>query len=299
MRILVTGSTGLIGSALIPLLSADGHTVFRMVRSVSASAENEIFWNPQLGVLNPAMLEGSDAVVHLAGESIAGARWTPEYKRRLLDSRVQGTRLLVETLLSLSRPPSVLVSASAIGFYGDRGAEILREESPPGTGFLPDLCRQWEQAAQPASKRGIRVVIPRIGVVLSGRGGALAKMLLPFRLGLGGKIGTGRQFMSWIVLDDLVGSIRHMIQDRSLSGPVNTVSPRAVTNLEFTKALGNALSRPTLFPLPAFAARLALGEMADELLLAGARVEPARLSAAGFQFQYPELRAALGHVLKG
>lgn len=298
MRILITGSTGLIGSALIPLLTADGHTVFRIVRRVSGSAENEIFWNPQVGVLNPAMLEGSDAVVHLAGESIAGGRWTPESKRRIFDSRIQGTKLLVETLLSLSRPPSVLISASAIGFYGSRGEEILREESSPGTGFLPDLCRLWEEAAQPASNKGIRVVMPRIGLVLSGRGGALAKMLLPFRLGLGGKVGPGSQIVSWIAIDDLVGSIRHMIRDKNLSGPVNAVSPRAVTNLEFTKALGRVLSRPTLFPLPAFAARIALGEMAEELLLSSARVEPTRLSAAGFHFQYPELRSALEHVLK-
>jgi uncharacterized protein (TIGR01777 family) len=297
MKILVTGSTGLIGSALIPSLLADGHSVVRLVRKISVTPANEVFWDPRLGTLNPAMLEGYDAVVHLAGESIAGARWTPENKRRILDSRVQGTRLLVEALLSLSKPPGVLISASAIGFYGNRGAEILREESPPGTGFLPDLCRQWEDAAQPASKRGIRVVTPRIGLVLSGQGGALARMLLPFKLGVGGKIGPGNQYLSWIALDDLVGSIRHMIQDQDLSGPVNAVSPRAVTNLEFTRALGRTLSRPTLFPLPAFAARIVLGEMADELLLASARVEPARLLATGFQFRFSELEAALRHVL--
>jgi uncharacterized protein (TIGR01777 family) len=297
MKILVTGSTGLIGSALIPSLLADGHSVVRLVRRVSATPANEILWDPRLGTLNAAMLEGYDAMVHLAGESIAGARWTPENKRRILDSRVQGTRLLVEALLSLSKPPGVLISASAIGFYGNRGAEILREESPPGKGFLPDLCRQWEEAAQPASKRGIRVVTPRIGLVLSGRGGALARMLLPFKLGVGGKIGPGNQYMSWIALDDLVGSIRHMIQDQDLSGPVNAVSPQPVTNLEFTRVLGRTLSRPTLFPLPAFAARIVLGEMADELLLASARVEPARLLAAGCQFRFPELQGALRHVL--
>jgi hypothetical protein len=267
------------------------------VRLVSAAASNEIFWNPALGSLNPETLEGFDAVVHLAGESIGGARWNPETKRRIGDSRIQGTQLLVETLLGLSKPPGVLVSASAIGFYGSRGEEILNEASSPGEGFLPDLCQRWEQAAQAAASRGIRVVNPRIGLVLSRNGGALAKMLLPFKLGLGGKIGSGSQYMSWITLDDLVGSIRHMILDSDLSGPVNAVSPQPVTNLKFTRALGRALRRPTLFPAPAFALRIALGEMADALLLSSTRVEPARLHASGYQFLHPELEAALRSVL--
>jgi len=298
MRILVTGSSGLVGSALTVSLLTEGHTVVRLVRRPSADPEHEIFWDPIGGILKPAMLEGIDAAVHLAGESIAGGRWTPEKKQRIFDSRLRGTKLLVEALLSLSKPPGALISASAIGFYGNRGEEILREDNAPGTGFLPDLCRHWEDAAQAASKSRIRVVIPRIGLVLSERGGALGKMLLPFRLGLGGKIGSGNQYVSWIVLDDLVRAIRHMIQDRNLSGPVNAVSPRAVTNLEFTRALGRALSRPALFPLPAFAARIVMGEMADELLLSSARVEPVRLVATGYRFQFPELKDALDHILK-
>ncbi len=297
MKILVTGTTGLVGSALIPALTSDGHQVIRLVRKVSATPTNEIFWNPSLGTLNPATLEGFDAVVHLAGQSIAGARWTPEYKKRILSSRIQGTKLLVEALLSVSKPPSVLVSASAVGYYGNRGDEILREESTHGAGFLADLCLRWEAAAKPAAGRGIRVVMPRIGLVLSGNGGALGKMLLPFRLGVGGKIGSGSQYMSWISLDDLVGAIRHVILNQDIRGPVNAVSPQPVTNLEFTRALGRVLSRPTLVPLPAFAARMALGEMADELLLASARIEPSRLLATGFQFRFPDLQGALRHAL--
>ena len=206
--------------------------------------------------------------------------------------------MLVDGLLSTARPPSVLVSASAIGFYGDRGEELLREDSRPGSGFLPDLCGRWEEAAQAASAGKIRVVMPRIGLVLSRNGGALPRMLFPFKLGLGGRIGSGRQFMSWIALDDLTGAIRHMIQNQQLSGPVNAVSPRYVTNGEFTRILAKALSRPALFPVPAFAARIAFGEMADALLLSSARVEPVRLQAAGFRFLHPELESALSHILK-
>jgi hypothetical protein len=297
MKILVTGSSGLIGSALIRSLSGESHHVFRLVRRVSSAAENEIFWNPVLGTLNPDTLEGFDAVVHLAGEPIAGARWNSETRLRITKSRVQGTRLLVEALLDLSQPPRVLVSASAIGYYGNRGEEILTEQSAPGDGFLPDVCRKWEEAAHAASSKGIRVVNPRIGVVLSRRGGALAKMLLPFKLGLGGKIGSGSQYMSWITLEDLVGSIQHMILTPELSGPVNAVSPQPVANLEFTRALGRVLRRPTLLPAPAFALRIVLGEMADELLLSSTRVVPERLLAAGYAFHHPDLEPALRSVL--
>lgn len=297
MRILITGSTGLIGSALVSSLMASGHRIVRLIRKISSETPDQILWNPSIGLLNPAQLEAFDAVIHLAGESIAGARWNAEAKRRIRSSRLDGTKLLVDALLRLSQPPRVLLSASAIGYYGDRGDELLSETSPPGEGFLPELCREWEETAQAASAKGIRVVNPRIGLVLSSRGGALARMILPFKLGLGGRVGSGKQYLSWITIDDLVSAIRHMIENESLAGPVNAVSPQACTNREFTEALGHALSRPTLIPLPAFAARLALGEMADALLLASTRVEPSRLQASGYRYLHPHLPAALHHVL--
>jgi|SRR5687767_4001516 len=297
MKILVTGSTGLVGSALIPHLAGGGHNVRRLVRSKKSLAKDEVGWDPAAGTIDAAGLEGLDAVVHLAGENIAAGRWTSEKKARIRDSRVKGTRLLAETLSRLAKPPKVLVSVSAIGYYGDRGKEILVEESGPGTGFLAEVCRAWEAAAEPAVRSGIRVVHPRIGVVLSRDGGALKMMLLPFKMGIGGKIGTGEQYMSWISLDELIGVIQHVLTVETLAGAVNAVAPRPVTNLEFTKSLGRVLSRPTMMPLPAFAAKLALGEMAEELLLASARVEPARLLASGYKFRHPELEAALRHVL--
>lgn len=296
MRILVTGSSGLIGSALVSSLTSGGHSVTRLVRTEPQPGRPEVRWDPAAGWIDTAGLEGHEGVVHLAGENITG-RWTPAKKARLRDSRVKGTRLLAESLAKLTQPPRVLVCASAVGYYGDRGEEILREESAAGRGFLAEVCRQWEAAAQPAAEKGIRVVLLRIGVVLSPKGGALATMLLPFRLGLGGKIGSGKQYISWISLDDLVGIIEYALTTESLRGVVNAVAPQAVTNLEFTKTLGRVLRRPTLFPMPAFAARLALGELADELLLASARVEPARIRAAGYQFRYPELEGALRHLL--
>lgn len=298
MRILVSGSSGLIGSALLPFLTAGGHSVTRLVRSKRAGGDvGSILWNPQAGTIDRGALEGFDAVVHLAGENIAGGRWTAARKARIRDSRVKGTRLLATTLAGLARPPRVLVTASAVGYYGDRGDELLAEESPPGTGFLAELCREWEAAADPAREKGIRVANLRLGLVLSGTGGALPRMLPAFKLGVGGVIGSGRQYWSWIAIDDLVGAIYHALTTESLRGPVNVVAPRAVTNREFTKTLGRVLSRPTIFPLPAFAARLALGEMANELLLAGQRLEPARLVASGYKFLYPELEDALRHVL--
>ena len=296
MKILISGSTGLIGSALAPLLSAQGHTIIRLVRS-RTSAPGDVLWDPEAGAIDAAQLEGSDAVVHLAGVSIAGGRWTTERKVRIRDSRVKGTRLMATALAGLDRPPRVLVSASAMGYYGDRGDEVLREDSPAGSGFLAEVCRAWEQAADPAREKGIRVVNLRTGLVLASTGGALPKMLAPFKLGAGGVIGSGRQYWSWITLDDHVGAIHHILVNESIAGPVNLVVPHAVTNREFTKALGHVLSRPTLFPLPAFVARLALGEMADELLLASQRLEPTRLIASGFKYRYPELEPALGHVL--
>ncbi|MCH8221545.1 MAG: TIGR01777 family protein [Proteobacteria bacterium] len=296
MKILVTGSHGLIGSALIPFLTTGGHEVLRLVRNPNP-ATNEIPWDPQAGVIDNEQLEGLDAVVHLAGENIASKRWNTAQKKRIRESRVHGTRLLSESIARLNDPPKVLVCASAVGYFGDRGDEELDEQSEPGTGFLADVCRDWEAAADPAREKGIRVVNLRFGVILSSAGGALAKMLLPFKLGLGGVVGSGKQYWSWIALDDVLGAILHVISNDDLNGPVNCVSPNPATNREFTKTLGRVLKRPTVFPLPAFAARLALGEMADELLLPSARVIPKRLQESGYEFQYPELEEALRHAL--
>ncbi|MCA1632296.1 MAG: TIGR01777 family oxidoreductase [Acidobacteria bacterium] len=238
-------------------------------------------------------------LIHHSSFIAYGGRWTAEKKRRIRDSRVKSTKLLAETLAGLREKPKVLVSASAIGFYGNRGGELLHEESASGEEFLSEVCREWEKAALPASQAGIRVVHLRIGIVLAAEGGALAQMLTPFKLGIGGRMGSGAQYMSWVALDDVVGIIKHALNEEQVRGPVNTVAPAPVTNAEFTKAMGRVLSRPALLPMPAFALRLALGrEMADSLLLGGARVEPARLKATGYQFAYPELEGALRHVLK-
>ena len=269
----------------------------RLVRSEPAAGDRAIRWDPDQGKLDLAGLEAIDVVVHLAGENIASGRWTAEKKARIRDSRVKGTRLLSETLSRLTQPPRVLVAASAIGFYGDRGDELLTEVSPRGSGFLAEVCQEWEQATQPASQRGIRVVNLRFGVILSPAGGALAKMLTPFRMGVGGKIGSGRQYMSWIALDDATGAVQHALANGSLHGPVNGVAPRPVTNLEFTKTLGRVLVRPTILPMPVFAARLAFGEMANELLLASARVEPSALVKGGYVFGHPDLEGALRFLL--
>ncbi|HST51440.1 MAG TPA: TIGR01777 family oxidoreductase [Pyrinomonadaceae bacterium] len=301
MKVIVTGSTGLVGSALVRSLRADGDSVTRLVRGdaqeFSAPGTKAVRWEPERGVASAKELEAHDAAVHLAGEPIADGRWTDEKKQRIRESRVQGTRLLAETLAGLNEKPKVLVSASAIGFYGDRGREVLREESASGEGFLSEVCREWEKATLAASQAGIRVVHVRIGIVLSAKGGALAKMIAPFKLGVGGRVGDGRQYMSWITLDDLVAIIRRAITDESLRGPLNAVAPNPVTNEDFTKALGSVLGRPTFLSVPAFAARLAFGEMADALLLSSARVEPARLNEVGFKFSHPEIEGALREVL--
>jgi uncharacterized protein (TIGR01777 family) len=297
MKVLVTGSTGMVGSALVSSLAAQGHHVTRLVRSSQPAAEATAFWDPDKDQIDAAALEDLDVAVHLAGENIAAGRWNAERKARIRDSRVRGTRLLSETLARLSRPPKALLSASAIGYYGSRGDEVMREESSPGTDFLAEVCRDWEAATTPALDRGIRVIQMRIGVILSSRGGALVKMLTPFKLGAGGRVGSGRQYMSWIALDDVVGAIHHCWMTESLQGPVNLVTPNPVTNLEFTKTLGRVLGRPTIMPLPAFAARLAIGEMADALLLASTRVEPGKLIATNSAFRFPRLEEALRHVL--
>ena len=264
----------------------------------NARNDDEITWDPSSDTLDPSRLTNIDGVIHLAGENIASRRWAAAQKARIRDSRVQGTTLLAQTLTSISPPPKVFISASAIGYYGNRDDEILTEDSQPGAGFLPDVSIAWENAAKPATEAGIRTVHPRIGIVLSPAGGALGKMLLPFKLGLGGIIGSGNQYMSWITLDDLISLFLFAIDRESISGAINAVSPTPVTNREFTKTLGRVLSRPTIFPLPAFAAKLALGEMADALLLASTRVISSRLENTNFSFTHPHLEPALRHLLK-
>ncbi len=296
----VTGASGLIGSALVTGLTSAGHRVVRVVRGAGAASvagQRLARWDPESGALEPSALAGADAVVHLAGESVAGGRWTEAKKRRIRSTRVDVTRRLAEALPRLERPPRLLVSASAVGYYGDRGSEILREDSSPGPGFLAEVCREWEAATDPAARAGIRVVRLRIGMVLSRRGGALGAMLTPFRLGAGGPVGSGVQWVSWIAIDDLVGAILHALATESLAGPVNAVAPEPVTNRELARTLGRVLRRPALLPLPAVAARLLFGQMADELLLASARVEPARLRATGFTFRHARLEDALRHEL--
>ncbi|MBX9693593.1 MAG: TIGR01777 family oxidoreductase [Cyanobacteria bacterium] len=295
MKVLVTGSHGLVGSHLIPFLTSQGHQIVRLVRS--HAEKDDVLWNPSSGDIDRDALEGFDAVVHLAGDNIASGRWTAAKKEEIRASRVEGTKLLCETLATLKKPPEVLVSASAIGFYGDRADEVLNEESSAGTGFLAELCRDWEEATRPAKQSGIRVANLRIGVVLSPRGGALTKMLPAFQIGAGGNIGSGRQWMSWISVDDLTGAINHALTHKGLEGPVNAVAPQAVTNKQFTSALGEVLHRPTFLPLPGFAAHLLLGEMADELLLSSALVKPSKLVESGYTFRYPMLEPMLKKLL--
>lgn len=297
MKVAVTGATGLIGSALVPFLRSGGHEAAPLRRAPAGRGGDGPSWDPDTGALSAGALDGLDAVVHLAGENVAGGRWTAARKARIRDSRVDGTRRLAEALAALPEPPRTLVAASAIGFYGDRGDEALDESSAPGEGFLPAVCQAWEEAAAPAREAGIRVVHLRVGVVLTPAGGALGQMLLPFRMGVGGVIGSGRQHMSWVALDDVLGGILHVLRTDGLAGAVNMVAPNPATNAEFTKTLGRVLRRPTILPLPGFAARLAFGEMADALLLASARVDPARLRQGGFAFGYPGLEDALRHVL--
>ena len=295
MKILVTGASGLVGRALVPLLTAEGHEAARLVRS--APGAGDVPWDPDAGTLGAEALEGFDGVVHLAGENIASGRWNTEKKRRIRESRVRGTRLLSETLAALERPPRVLVSASAVGFYGDRGEEELTEASPAGTGFLSEVCREWEAATEAAEEKGVRVVHARLGIVLSRQGGALAKMLTPFRLGVGGVIGNGRQYMSWVTLDDAAAALGHLLAAAAVTGPVNVVAPAPVTNREFTATLGRVLRRPAVFPVPGFMARLAFGEMAEALLLASARVKPEKLLDSGYAFRHGSLTEGLRHVL--
>jgi uncharacterized protein len=291
-RIAITGASGLIGRALADFLSSGGHRVLRVVRRAT-SRSDEIPWDPARGVLEARALEGLDALVHLAGESIAGARWTEQRKRRIRESRVQGTRLLADRLARLSRPPRVWLSASALGFYGERGDAALDESSAPGSDFLAGVCREWEAAAAPAAGAGIRVVHPRIGVVLSARGGALAPMLLQFRAGLGGPVGNGAQYLSWISLDDTVGALHHLLFAEQVEGPVNLAAPAPLPSREFAAVLGRVLRRPARLALPAGAVSLLLGEMGRALLLGSARLVPARLRDSGFRWLHPQLEGAL------
>lgn len=294
-KIAVSGATGLVGGALIPSLKAAGHATLTLSRRNAGAGS--VLWDPEKGLIPLGALEGVDTVVHLAGENIAGSRWTAAVKQRIRSSRVEGTRNLVKSLALIKTPPKTLVCASAIGFYGHRGEERLDESSMVGSGYLSDVCKEWESEAQEAEKLGLRVVRLRIGVVLSKKGGALAKMLLPFKLGVGGIIGSGKQYWSWIGLNDLVRVISFCVENEAISGAVNAVSPNPMTNYDFTKAVGAVLHRPTIFPMPAFAAKLALGEMADDLLLSSIRVEPHKLQSLGFQFAQPDLTSALKHEL--
>ena len=291
LRIAVTGASGLIGGELVPFLTTAGHSVVRLVRR-PASGPGEISWDPSRGVLDAEQLEGFDAVVHLAGESIRPP-WTRSRRQRIRGSRVDGTLLLSNTLARLRRPPRVLVSMSGVNYYGDRGDVVVDEDSPPGDGFLASLCVDWEGATAPAASAGIRVVNLRNGIAISGRGGAVSRLLVPFRLGVGGKVGDGRQYVSWIAVDDLVGAIYQAIHDDRLRGPVNAVAPNEATNRDLTKTLGRVLRRPTVVPLPAVAVSALLGDAGRELLLASMRVRPTRLEEAGFRFGFPTLEDAL------
>ena len=295
MNIAVTGASGLVGSALVPMLTSGGHRVTKLVRRAARHAE--LTWDPTADAFDARTLDGISAVVHLAGENIASKRWSSKVKQRIRDSRVHGTRLLCEGLARMHTPPKVLVCASAVGFYGDRGDEVLDESSPRGAGFLAEVAQEWEEATLPARDAGIRVVNLRFGVILTPQGGALQQILLPFKLGAGGRVGNGRQYWSWISIDDAVGAVHHALMTEGLAGPVNVVAPHPVSNQEFTRTLGRVLKRPTLLPMPGFAARVALGEMANDLLLTSTRVTPQKLIDAEYDFRQPTLESALRHLL--
>ncbi len=301
MKILVTGATGLVGSALVAALARDGHMVCRLVRPGTkteggASGTFDVAWNPQTGELGGAAV-GAEAVVNLGGASIADGRWTEARKTLLRTSRVDATRALVTALGKMNAKPDVLISASAIGFYGNRGEELLTEESAPGNDFLASIAKDWEAEALRGEEFRTRVVLARFGIILAKQGGALPKMMLPFQFSLGGRIGSGKQWMSWIALSDVIEIIRYALAKRDVRGAINVVAPNPVTNAEFTKELANTLHRPALFPAPAFALRLAMGEMVDTLLLSSQRVLPEKLMMAGYQFTTPDLRETLKSLL--
>lgn len=295
-RVAITGATGLIGTALVDALQKLGHPVTRLVRKSPVGTDK--LWDPSAGTIDASAIEGAWAVVHLAGEGIGDAKWSPEHKRRVLESRVKGTTLIATTIANATDKPSVFASGSAIGFYGDRGDTPLDETSSLGTGFLADVVRQWEESAQPAIDAGVRTAFLRTGIVLSTRGGALKQQLLPFRLGAGGRLGKGTQYLPWITIEDEVRSIIHVLNTASIAGPVNLVAPNPVTNAVFTKALGKALKRPTLIPIPLLAIKVLYGaEMLKEMLLSSARLTPSVLTSTGFSFRHATLDEALRHVL--
>lgn len=303
MKVLVSGASGLVGSELLHELKRKGHQPIRLVRRKGLTSDPEIVWDIQAGQLDPKALEGIDAVIHLAGENIAGGRWSEERKQKIVQSRVQGTQLLAETLAKLEHPPKVFICASAIGFYGHRGDEVLNDVSAKGKGFLADTCKQWEDACQPARDKGIRVVNSRFGIILSPKGGALKAMYWPFKLGLAGDLGNGKQYMSWIALADVVEALEHMLTHDSLQGPVNVVAPHPVTNHQFTDVMRKVLICPLLPmhywtpPAPAFAVKALLGEMAEQLLLSSQQVQPVALLGSGYEFRYPDLKPALESML--
>lgn len=294
MKILISGASGFIGSALKSSLELAGNEVYTLVRKPSDKASQKtIYWNLEKGELEPELIEGFDAIINLAGENIADERWTKNKKNAILNSRISATRLLFETVKKLKSPPKVLINASAIGYYGDRGENWVDESSPPGKGFLAEVCKEWEAATYPHAELGSRVVLIRIGVVLDKSGGVLQKMAPPFQFGLGGRLGSGEQYLSWISLRDLIKIIEFAIQTPSVSGPVNAVGPNPVKNSEFTKALGKVLSRPTFLPLPAFMVKLVFGQMGEELMLASTRVRPEKLLKERFVFSDETIEAAL------
>ncbi len=297
LNILISGASGVVGSALVPFLTTGGHQVNSLVRRTPAPGKAEIFWNPDAGFLNPADLGGIDTVIHLAGENIGQGRWTAQKKKRIIESRIKGTSLIAETAARLNPRPRVLLCASAVGYYGNRNQWELTEKDGPGNDFISQVCYEWEKAAAPAIESGIRVVFLRIGVALTPAGGALAKVLPLFRAGLGGKLGTGCQFMSWIGTDDVIGAIYHVIYNDGIEGPVNVVSPNPVTNLEFTETLAGVLSRPARFSVPAWAIKLVFGEMGREVPLSSTRVRPVKLLETGYRFRNPDLRGVLSHLL--